>query len=72
MSTATEKDTASPGQRQDVESVQPVLDPDDEGSRHLEALRREDGVGKSGIYLKEPGLIYRQSTWNGLDDPENP
>lgn len=61
MSTVTEKDPASSGnkmilvlvgQRQHVESVQPVLDPDDGGSRHLEALRREYGAGQSSTYLK--------------------
>ncbi|TGO50452.1 hypothetical protein BCON_0183g00150 [Botryotinia convoluta] len=69
MSTATEKDIVSPdnktslvlaGRKQDVESVQPVLDSDDEGSRHLETLRKEYGVCQSS------------STWNGPDDPENP
>ncbi|KAF7904023.1 hypothetical protein EAF00_001357 [Botryotinia globosa] len=52
MSTATEKGIVSldhkkvpvlAGQKQDVEDIQPVLDPDDETSRYLEMLRNEYG-----------------------------
>lgn len=61
MSTATEKSIVSSdqknvpvlaGQKQDVESVQIVLDPDDETSRYLETLRKEYGVCESSVCLK--------------------
>ncbi|TGO12599.1 hypothetical protein BTUL_0085g00080 [Botrytis tulipae] len=70
MSTATEKGIVSldhknvqvlAGQKQDVEDVQPVLDPDDETSRYLETLRNEYGSTWNGP--DDPENPYNWPSW---------